>query len=43
MLADLRGRPFHGLNDLVLARNGDLYFTDQGATGLQDPGAGYAG
>ena len=37
MLADLGGRPFHGLNDLVLARNGDLYFTDQGATGLQDP------
>ncbi len=28
---------FKGLNDLVLARNGDLYFTDQGQTGLQDP------
>ena len=37
MLPDLGGRPFHGLNDLVLARNGDLYFTDQGATDLQDP------
>ena len=37
VLADLRGQPFHGLNDLVFARNGDLYFTDQGATGLQDP------
>ena len=24
-------------NDLVFARNGDLYFTDQGLTGLQDP------
>ena len=25
------------LNDLVFAPNGDLYFTDQGETGLQDP------
>jgi gluconolactonase len=37
VLANLGGRPFHGLNDLVFARNGDLYFTDQGTTGLQDP------
>ncbi len=29
--------PFHGLNDLVFAANGDLYFTDQGASDLQDP------
>lgn len=28
---------FRGLNDLFFARNGDLYFTDQGQTGLQDP------
>ncbi len=28
---------FRGLNDLVFARNGDVYFTDQGQTGLQDP------
>lgn len=28
---------FKGLNDLVFAQNGDLYFTDQGQTGLQDP------
>jgi len=28
---------YKGLNDLVFARNGDLYFTDQGDTGLQDP------
>ena len=27
---------FKGLNDLVFASNGDLYFTDQGATGLHD-------
>jgi len=28
---------FKGLNDLVFARNGDIYFTDQGQTGLHDP------
>lgn len=28
---------FKGLNDLVFARNGDLYFTDQGQSGLHDP------
>jgi gluconolactonase len=28
---------FKGLNDLTFARNGDLYFTDQGQTGLHDP------
>jgi gluconolactonase len=28
---------FKGLNDLVFASNGDLYFTDQGKTGLHDP------
>lgn len=28
---------FKGINDLVFASNGDLYFTDQGQTGLQDP------
>jgi gluconolactonase len=28
---------FRGLNDLYYARNGDLYFTDQGQSGLQDP------
>lgn len=27
---------FKGLNDLVFASNGDLYFTDQGHTGLHD-------
>ena len=27
---------FKGVNDLVFAPNGDLYFTDQGQTGLQD-------
>lgn len=28
---------FRGVNDLFFAKNGDLYFTDQGQSGLQDP------
>lgn len=28
---------FKGLNDLHFANNGDLYFTDQGQTGIHDP------
>ena len=28
---------FKGLNDLTFAENGDLYFTDQGQSGLHDP------
>ncbi|GAA4335731.1 SMP-30/gluconolactonase/LRE family protein [Pigmentiphaga soli] len=32
-----KSEPFKGLNDLIFAANGDLYFTDQGRTGLQDP------
>ena len=28
---------FKGPNDLIVARNGDVYFTDQGQTGLHDP------
>jgi gluconolactonase len=28
---------FKGVNDLTFASNGDLYFTDQGQTGMQDP------
>lgn len=28
---------FHGCNDLVFASNGDLYFTDQGQSGLHQP------
>lgn len=31
------GEPFRGLNDLHFASNGDLYFTDQGSTGLEGP------
>ena len=36
-LADANGAPFKGVNDLFFAANGDLYFTDQGLTGLHDP------
>lgn len=28
---------FKGVNDLTFAQNGDLYFTDQGQTGMHDP------
>lgn len=28
---------FRGVNDLTFSSSGDLYFTDQGLTGLQDP------
>lgn len=33
----VRSESFKGLNDLVIAANGDVYFTDQGQTGMQDP------
>lgn len=36
-IARARTEGFKGLNDLFFAANGDLYFTDQGQTGLQDP------
>ncbi len=32
-----RSEQFKGLNDLFFGSNGDLYFTDQGETGLHDP------
>ena len=37
VLEQVRREGFKGVNDLVFAQNGDLYFTDQGQTGLQDP------
>jgi gluconolactonase len=37
LLESADAKPFKGVNDLVFASNGDLYFTDQGLTGLQDP------
>ena len=35
--ARYRTERFKGPNDLFFAKNGDLYFTDQGQSGLQDP------
>ena len=37
LLAGRNGESFKGINDLTIASNGDIYFTDQGQTGLQDP------
>ncbi len=37
ILATRNSESFKGLNDLVFARNGDCYFTDQGQTGMHDP------
>jgi gluconolactonase len=37
VLARRNTESFKGVNDLVFARNGDLYFTDQGQSGLHDP------
>jgi gluconolactonase len=36
-LATRNSEAFKGLNDLTIASNGDIYFTDQGQTGLHDP------
>jgi len=37
VLRTMYSEGFKGLNDLHFARNGDLYFTDQGQTGIADP------
>ncbi len=37
VLEEVRREGFKGTNDLTFGGNGDLYFTDQGQTGLQDP------
>jgi gluconolactonase len=37
ILESANSEGFRGLNDLIFAKNGDLYFTDQGQSGLQDP------
>jgi gluconolactonase len=36
-LDTVRSESFKGVNDLVFGPGGELYFTDQGQTGLQDP------
>ncbi|MGH8519074.1 MAG: SMP-30/gluconolactonase/LRE family protein, partial [Panacagrimonas sp.] len=37
LLGSAYSEGFKGLNDLHFASNGDLYFTDQGQTGIADP------
>lgn len=37
ILESAHSEGFKGLNDLHFASNGDLYFTDQGQTGIADP------
>ena len=37
VLTSRNSESFRGCNDLLLASNGDIYFTDQGQTGLHDP------
>ncbi|MBV9461254.1 MAG: SMP-30/gluconolactonase/LRE family protein [Bradyrhizobium sp.] len=37
VLSSRNSESFRGCNDLHLASNGDIYFTDQGQTGLHDP------
>lgn len=37
LIQSIRSESFKGVNDLHFAANGDLYFTDQGQTGLHDP------
>jgi gluconolactonase len=37
VLTSRNSESFRGCNDLHIATNGDIYFTDQGQTGLHDP------
>ena len=37
ILTSRNSESFRGCNDLHIASNGDIYFTDQGQTGLHDP------
>ena len=37
ILRSRNSESFRGCNDLHIASNGDIYFTDQGQTGLHDP------
>ena len=37
VLATVRSEGFKGVNDLCIARTGDVFFTDQGQTGMHDP------
>jgi gluconolactonase len=37
VVEDVAGEGFKGINDFVFARNGDIYFTDQGNSSMNDP------
>ena len=37
VLTGCNSESFRGVNDMAIASNGDVYFTDQGQTGLHDP------
>lgn len=37
LVETFRSESFKGVNDLHFAQNGDLFFTDQGQTGMHDP------
>jgi len=37
LIETVKSESFKGVNDLFFAASGDLYFTDQGQTGLHDP------
>lgn len=37
LIETVRSESFKGVNDLHFASNGDLFFTDQGQTGMHDP------
>jgi gluconolactonase len=37
LLPGRNSESFKGINDIAIASNGDVYFTDQGQTGLHDP------
>lgn len=36
LAGEFNGQPLHGPNDLAITGDGSIYFTDQGASGLQD-------
>lgn len=37
VIEDYAGEGFKGINDFVIANNGDIYFTDQGNSSMNDP------
>lgn len=37
LMTRFNGEAFKGINDVVVNSNGDIFFTDQGMSGLQDP------